>query len=250
MAWEWLKKYLVGQTPVGDFDTVERSRGLFGVGGNVGQGGLLTTFNQNPNAANNMFEMLSSPSVGIGASIFTKGMKGEDIGTSAFPAIKEGISFSEGITKIDASRKKRKLIKEYADQVPEKDKELFLIAPEKYIAAKLTQRMKEPTLSKEALALYQIARTKGSGEVFRKWFKTLPKADQDLYNKQIRPNIGRLEAILAQGAKADAKKPGGKIITKEKIKEYRTQFLSVYPGQTITDEMIVKDLVDNYGYSQ
>ena len=36
------------------------------------------------------------------------------------------------------------------------DKELFLIAPEKYIAAKLTQRMKEPTLSKEALALYQI----------------------------------------------------------------------------------------------
>ena len=27
---------------------------------------------KHPNAANNMFEMLSSPSVGIGASIFTK----------------------------------------------------------------------------------------------------------------------------------------------------------------------------------
>ena len=73
---------------------------------------------------------------------------------------------------------------------------------------------------------------------------------KDLYNKQIRPNIGRLEAILAQGAKADEKKEGGKIITKEKIKDYRTQFLSVYPGQTITDEMIIRDLVDNYGYSQ
>ena len=111
MAWEWLEKYLKGQAPVGDFDTVERSRGLFGVGGNYGQGGLLTTFNQNPNAGNNMFEMLSNPAVGIGASIATRGMKGEDIGTAAFPSIKEGITFSEGISKINTARKKREFIK-------------------------------------------------------------------------------------------------------------------------------------------
>ena len=67
-----------------------------------------------------------------------------------------------------------------------------------------------PSLSKEALALYQVAKTKGSGDDFKEWFKTLPKADQDLYNKQIRPNISRLEAILSAG-----------IDNREKLKEVR-----------------------------
>ena len=248
MAWEWLEKYLKGQAPVGDFDTVERSRGLFGVGGNYGQGGLLTNFQQPDSDA--LFGRLQNPGLAIGASLFTKGMKGEDIGTAAFPAVKEGLTFSESVARLNTARKKRKYIQDYKDKVPPEDMEIFMAFPEKYITAKLSKEFSTPSLSKEALALYQVARTKGSGDDFNTWFATLPKADQDLYNKQIRPNIGRLEAILAQGDKADAKKPGGKIITKEKIKEYRTQFLSVYPGQTITDEMIVKDLVDNYGYSQ
>jgi|TARA_R110001599_G_scaffold133757_2_gene311338 hypothetical protein len=256
MAWEWLEKYLKGSMAQPNAPDViagaatEPRQGLFGTGGNFGQGGLLTTFNKNPNAGNNMFEMLSNPAVGIGASIFTKGMKGEDIGTSAFPAVKEGLTFSESVSRINTARKKRKYIQDYKDKVPPKDMEIFMAFPEKYITAKLSKEFSTPSLSKEALALYQVARTKGSGDNFNTWFATLPKADQDLYNKQIRPNIGRLEAILAQGAKADEKKEGGKIITKEKIKDYRTQFLSVYPGQTITDEMIIRDLVDNYGYSQ
>tara|TARA_R100001594_G_scaffold84493_1_gene119015 strand:+ start:512 stop:1291 length:780 start_codon:yes stop_codon:yes gene_type:complete len=199
MAWEWLEKYLKGTSGmpgsrVGEpyEKYIPDTQGLFGTGGNFGKGGLLTTFNQNPNAGNNMFEMLSNPAVGIGASIFTKGMKGEDIGTAAFPSIKEGISFSESISKIDSSRKKRKLIKEYGDKVPEEDKELFLIAPEKYIAAKLTNRMKGQTLSKEALALYQQG--KAAGDNFDQWFEGLNKAEKDLYNKQIKPNINALQA--------------------------------------------------------
>ena len=118
MAWEWLEKYLKGTTTpkwdymeqphsgIEKFGAVapEITKGLFGAGGNFGQGGLLTTFNQNPNASNNMFQMPSKPSVGIGASIFTKGMKGQDIGTSAFPSIKEGISFSESAAKLNIAR--------------------------------------------------------------------------------------------------------------------------------------------------
>ena len=117
MAWEWLEKYLKGSMVQPNAPDViagaatEPRQGLFGTGGNFGKGGLLTTFNQNPNAGNNMFEMLSNPAVGIGASIFTKGMKGEDIGTAAFPSIKEGISFSESISKINTARKKREFIK-------------------------------------------------------------------------------------------------------------------------------------------
>jgi len=141
MAWEWLEKYLKGgMATQGVPDVVGGevpTRGLFGTGGNFGQGGLLTTFNQNPNASNNMFQMLSNPAVGIGASIFTKGMKGQDIGTSAFPSIKEGISFSESISKINTARKQREFIKKYESQVPEGDLALFRAFPVKYVSAML-----------------------------------------------------------------------------------------------------------------
>jgi hypothetical protein len=208
MAWEWLEKYLKGQAPVGDFDTVERSRGLFGVGGNYGQGGLLTNFQQPDSDA--LFGRLQNPGLAIGASLFTKGMKGEDIGTAAFPAVKEGLTFSESVARLNTARKKRKYIQDYKDKVPPEDMEIFMAFPEKYITAKLSKEFSTPSLSKEALALYQVAKTKGSGDDFKEWFKTLPKADQDLYNKQIRPNISRLEAILSAG-----------IDNREKLKEVR-----------------------------
>ena len=135
-------------------------------------------------------------------------MKGEDIGTAAFPAVKEGLTFSESVARLNTARKKRKYIQDYKDKVPPEDMEIFMAFPEKYITAKLSKEFSTPSLSKEALALYQVAKTKGSGDDFKEWFKTLPKADQDLYNKQIRPNISRLEAILSAG-----------IDNREKLKE-------------------------------
>ena len=151
MAWEWLEKYLKGgMATQGVPDVVGGevpTRGLFGTGGNFGQGGLLTTFNQNPNASNNMFQMLSNPAVGIGASIFTKGMKGQDIGTSAFPAIKEGISFSESAAKLNIARKRRKYIEQYKDQIPKKDMELFMAFPIKYITGIITKKFSKDTAS-------------------------------------------------------------------------------------------------------
>ena len=118
--------------------------------------------------------------------------------------------------------------------------ELFLAFPEKYITAMLSKEFAAPSLSKEALALYQIARTKGTGDDFKEWFKTLPKADQDLYNKQIRPNISRLEAILSAG-----------IDKRDKLKEVRNPTDSelktlkeANPGKS--DKELIKWFRDNW----
>ena len=207
MAWEWLEKYLKGSMVQPNAPDViagaatEPRQGLFGTGGNFGKGGLLTTFNQNPNAANNMFEMLSNPAVGIGASIVTRGMKGEDIGTSAFPAVKEGITFSEGISKINTARKQREFIKKYESQVPEGDLVLFRAFPVKYVSAMLSERMKKTTLGDRATEIFdkiaQLPPDKQAAAINK-----LPKIEQDLYKKYIRQQFNLVEEILSGDLKS------------------------------------------------
>ena len=216
MAWEWLEKYLKGgMATQGVPDVVGGevpTRGLFGTGGNFGQGGLLTTFNQNPNASNNMFQMLSNPAVGIGASIFTKGMKGQDIGTSAFPSIKEGISFSESISKINTARKQREFIKKYESQVPEKDLPLFKAFPVKYVSAMLSEKMRKTTLGDRATEIFdQIAKLSPDKQVAA--IKALPKIQQDLYKKYIRQQFNLVEELLT----GDLKSGDGGVKTSWKV---------------------------------
>ena len=127
MAWDWLKKYMVGQmgTPgVPDTIGMPSTSGLFGTGGNFGKGGLLTTFNQP--GTSGLYNMFANPYINIGAAMAAKGFQGKGVGESLFPSVKEGLSFTEGVEKIKSSRKKRELIKKYADKVPKKHKEEFL----------------------------------------------------------------------------------------------------------------------------
>ena len=156
------------------------------------------------------------------------------------PAFKSGLVTTSAVEKVKASKRKQKYLKEYKDQVPEKDMELFLAFPEKYVSAILMERVKTPTLSKEAWALYTEAKKHGSGDDFKEWFKTLPKADQDLYNKQIRPVRSRLEAILSAG-----------IDVREKLKEIRDPtdaelktLKEANPGKS--DEELIKWFRDNW----
>ena len=250
--WEWLNKYLRG-TELSTVDGSIQTEGLFGKGGTYGQGGLFTTPPEDPGKG--MLNLFSNLPAVTGMEIIQKGFEGKPIEQTLMPAFKSGLVTTSAVEKVKASKRKQKFIKDYKDQVPEKDMELFLAFPEKYVSAILMERVKTPTLSKEAWALYTEAKKHGSGDEFKEWFETLSQADQDLYNKQIRPVRGRLEAILKQGAKADEKKRKGsgketKVITKDKITQYRVQFESDNPGQIITDELIIKDLIENYGYTQ
>ena len=197
MAWDWLKKYMVGTQgqDLGIFGpnrSVAPTSGLFGTGGNFGKGGLLTTFNQP--GTSGLYNMFANPYINIGAAMAAKGFQGKGVGESLFPSVKEGLSFTEGVEKIKSSKKKRELIKKYADKVPEEHKEEFLIAPERYIATKLTKEMKGSSLSKEGLELFMQG--KNAGENFDKWFETLNKAEKDLYNKMVKPNINSMEAAF------------------------------------------------------
>jgi hypothetical protein len=221
MAWEWLEKYLKGTSGVPGSRVGEPyekytpdTQGLFGTGGNFGKGGLLTTFNQNPNAGNNMFEMLSNPAVGIGASIATRGMKGEDIGTAAFPSIKEGISFSESISKINTARKQREFIKKYESQVPPGDLALFKAFPEKYVSAMLQRDLKKDTLADAAKRIYDTVQSLPKGEQ-SDYINKLAKVERDLYNRYIKGEFNIFEYITGDEGNTMGLEIG-KVITNEK----------------------------------
>jgi len=138
--------------------------------------------------------MASNPFVGIGASLFSKGQRGETAGMAIGDSVMQGMKFSETAARLGDAKKKRELIEKYKDQVPEEDKDLFLINPAGYIAAMLKKRTDTPSLSKEALTLYQEG--KAAGKNFDKWFETLNKAEKDLYNKMVKPNINSMEAAF------------------------------------------------------
>jgi len=244
MAWEWLEKYLKGGLRTQGVPDViggeVPTRGLFGTGGEYGTGGLLTTFNQPSDPGKGMLDLFSNLPVVTGMEILQGGMTGKPIEQTLLPAFKTSLRTTAAVEKVKASKRKQKYIKEYKDQVPEKDMELFLAFPEKYVSAMLIERVKTPTLSKEAWALYTEAKKHGSGDDFKEWFKTLPKADQDLYNKQIRPVRGRLEAILSAG-----------IDVREKLKEIRDptdaelkKLEDANPGKS--KEFLIKWFRDNW----
>ena len=171
-----------GSVDTGD-EATKGTKGLIGFGGEMG-GGLLNTFEQ-PNTQS-LYTMASNPFVGIGASLFSKGQRGETAGMAIGDSVMQGMKFSETAARLGDAKKKRELIEKYKDQVPEEDKDLFLINPAGYIAAMLKKRTETASLSKAAYALYEQGRNEPD---FKKWFKGLSQADKDLYNKQVKPNL-------------------------------------------------------------
>jgi hypothetical protein len=203
---DYYRKYMYGQAPQdlgisGGQRLQEGTTGLFGVGGQTG-GGLLNNFQRPDGGA--VFDILSNPYVGIGGSLFTAGQRGQSIGQGGMQSVLQGLQFSETASKLQGAKRKRDLIKQYAEQVPPEDKELFEINPEAYIETKLKSRMSEPTLSKEVLAVYN--KMKGlSGENFDNAFENLSNAEQSIYRNKIEGNVDLLNRIVEQGMKAGVK---------------------------------------------
>ena len=203
---DYYRKYMYGQAPQdlgisGGQRLQEGTTGLFGVGGQTG-GGLLNNFQRPDGGA--VFDILSNPYVGIGGSLFTAGQRGQSIGQGGMQSVLQGLQFSETASKLQGAKRKRDLIKQYAEQVPPEDKELFEINPEAYIETKLKSRMSEPTLSKEVLAVYN--KMKGlSGEDFDNAFENLSNAEQSIYRNKIEGNVDLLNRIVEQGMKAGVK---------------------------------------------
>ena len=203
---DYYRKYMYGQAPQdlgisGGQRLQEGTTGLFGVGGQTG-GGLLNNFQRPDSGA--VFDVLSNPYVGIGGSLFTAGQRGQSIGQGGMQSVLQGLQFSETASKLQGAKRKRDLIKQYAEQVPPEDKELFEINPEAYIETKLKSRMSEPTLSKEVLAVYN--KMKGlSGEDFDNAFENLSNAEQSIYRNKIEGNVDLLNRIVEQGMKAGVK---------------------------------------------
>ena len=189
---DYYRKYMYGQAPQdlgisGGQRLQEGTTGLFGVGGQTG-GGLLNNFQRPDGGA--VFDILSNPYVGIGGSLFTAGQRGQSIGQGGMQSVLQGLQFSETASKLEGARRKRELIKEYADQVPEEDKKIFEINPEAYIEAKF--KKVQGNLSQAGYQLYLQARIQLD---FNKWFNSLSQADKDLYNKEVKPQQSFLDKI-------------------------------------------------------
>ena len=191
--------YLDGKN-LGITNVTEGTKGLFGQGGQSGDG-LLNTFTKPE--TDGLFNALSNPFYTIGGSAVLKGMQGQNISKAIMPSIKEGLSLSESSKKIQAAKKKQDFIKKYADQVPESDKQMFLAFPERYVDAMLKTRLSTPTLSKEALAV--VNKLKGlSGDNFDAAFKKLSQVEKDIYASYIKKTQGfDVPSVVEAKSKAD-----------------------------------------------
>ena len=203
MAWEWLKKYLTGSMTQPNVPDViggaatESTQGLFGTGGNFGQGGLLTNFQTPTDPGKGLLDVFSNLPVATGFEIAQRGVKGEPIETSLLPSFKSGLVTTTAVEKVKASKRKRDFINKYKDQIPEGDMELFLAFPEKYVAGLIGKKFRtsKRTVSDEALAVYD--KVKGlDREGFNRVWKNLSKAERSLYNNKIKGNEDYFEAMI------------------------------------------------------
>ena len=211
MAWEWLEKYLKGTTTpkwdymeqphsgIEKFGAVapEITKGLFGTGGEYGTGGLLTTFNQPSDPGKGMLDLFSNLPAVTGMEIIQKGFEGKPIEQTLMPAFKSGLTTTSAVEKVKASKRKQKFIKDYKDQVPEKDMELFLAFPEKYVGGLIGKKFRttKRTLSDEVLEVYD--KVKGlDTDTFNKVWKTLSKSEKWLFNNKIKGNEDYFEALI------------------------------------------------------
>jgi len=213
--WEWLNKYLSGtQLPTVEEGVYLPTKGLFGKGGEYGQGGLFTT----PPEDGGMLNLFSNLPAVTGFELIQKGFEGKPIEQTLMPAFKSGLVTTSAVEKVKASKRKREYIDKYKDKVPKKDMELFLAFPEKYVSAMLSEKMRKTTLGDEAVKIFQYINALPADDQAAA-IKALPKIQQDLYKKYIRQQFNLVEELLTGDLKAE----GDKIKTTWKIGDVITK---------------------------
>tara|TARA_R100001463_G_scaffold103367_1_gene157662 strand:+ start:428 stop:1165 length:738 start_codon:yes stop_codon:yes gene_type:complete len=157
------------------------TQGLFGQGGQMGGGLLQDNFSKMNMAEGGLLSNIPDAAL-IGAALYGQGMKGKDPLEGAFPAIAQSAQLKKLMTPSKTELQKNLEAAGYKAGTEE-----YKAALNSY----LNRNKKGNTLSKEALALYKAGQ---AAPDFKKWFDGLPKASQDLYKKQISPNLSSIEA--------------------------------------------------------
>ena len=158
------------------------TQGLFGQGGQMGGGLLQDNFSKMNMAEGGLLSNIPDAAL-IGAALYGQGMKGKDPLEGAFPAIAQSAQLKKLMTPSKTELQKNLEAAGYKAGTEE-----YKAALNAY----LNRNKKGNTLSKEALALYKAGQ---AAPDFKEWFDGLPKASQDLYKKQISPNLSTMEAI-------------------------------------------------------
>jgi len=157
------------------------TQGLFGQGGQMGGGLLQDNFSKMNMAEGGLLSNIPDAAL-LGFSLYGQGMKGKDPFEGAFPAIAQSTQLKKLMTP-----SKTELQKNLEAAGYKAGSEEYKAALNAY----LNRNKKGNTLSKEALALYKAGQ---AAPDFKEWFDGLPKASQDLYKKQISPNLSAIEA--------------------------------------------------------
>jgi len=174
---DFFRKQLLGQagtTGVPDQIGMASTQGLFGQGGQMGGGLLQDNFSKMNMADGGLLSNIPDAAL-LGFSLYGQGMKGKDPFEGAFPAIAQSAQLKKLMTPSKTELQKNLGTEEYKAA----------------LNAYLNRNKKGNTLSKEALALYKAGQ---AAPDFNEWFDGLPKASQDLYKKQISPNLSAIEA--------------------------------------------------------
>ena len=157
------------------------TQGLFGQGGQMGGGLLQDNFSKMNMAEGGLLSNIPDAAL-LGFSLYGQGMKGKDPLEGAFPAIAQSAQLKKLMTPSKTELQKNLEAAGYKAGTEE-----YKAALNSY----LNRNKKGNTLSKEALALYKAGQ---AAPDFKEWFDGLPKASQDLYKKQISPNLSSIEA--------------------------------------------------------
>jgi len=157
------------------------TQGLFGQGGQMGGGLLQDNFSKMNMADGGLLSNIPDAAL-LGFSLYGQGMKGKDPFEGAFPAIAQSAQLKKLMTP-----SKTELQKNLEAAGYKAGSEEYKAALNAY----LNRNKKSNTLSKEALALYKQGQ---AAPDFNEWFDGLPKASQDLYKKQISPNLNAIQA--------------------------------------------------------
>ena len=157
------------------------TQGLFGQSGQFGGGLLQDNFSKMNMAEGGLLSNIPDAAL-LGFSLYGQGMKGKDPFEGAFPAIAQSAQLKKLMTP-----SKTELQKNLEAAGYKAGSEEYKAALNAY----LNRNKKSNTLSKEALALYKSGQ---AAPDFNEWFDGLPKASQDLYKKQISPNLNAIQA--------------------------------------------------------
>ena len=180
-----LRKFLYGSPGMEygreNLGQMEGSQGLIGTGGESGNGLLQGGFSK-MNSGGGLLSNIPEGAM-LGAALYSQGLKGKDPLEGFFPAVVQSAQLKKLTTPSKTELQKNL---EAAGYTP--GSEEYKAALNAYLS-----KNRQNTLSKEALALYKEGQLAPD---FDAWFDKLPKASQDLYNKQVKPTLAGTQAAF------------------------------------------------------